>query len=107
MDADVFYLRKSASICGSESLLPHMILTTSNPGLCSGGNHFGVDVTVGARTKRVEFGRDELQAPLDVEEIRQMVLTLLKLEWRAAGASNPGNQAAAFRAAIANKSWDL
>ncbi len=21
-----------------------MILTTSNPGLCSGGNHFGVDV---------------------------------------------------------------
>lgn len=79
-----------------------MILTTSNPGLCSGGNHFGVDVTVGPRTKRVEFGRDELLAPLDIDDIRQMVLTLLKLEWRAAG----GN-AATFRAAIANKSWDL
>lgn len=79
-----------------------MILTTTNPSVCSGGNHLHVDVTIGPRTKRVEFGRDELLAPLDLDEVRQMVLTLLKLEWRAAG-GNP----AAFRVAIANKSWDL
>lgn len=79
-----------------------MILATANPSLCSGGNHFAVDVTIGPRTRRVEFGRDELTAPLDLDEIRDMLLTLLKLEWRAAG----GN-AATFRAAISGKTWDL
>jgi hypothetical protein len=79
-----------------------MILSTTNPTLCAGGNHFAVDVTIGGKTRRVHFGRDELTSPLDIDEIRNMLLGLLKLEWRSSG-ENP----VAFRNAINGKSWDL
>jgi hypothetical protein len=79
-----------------------MILTTSNPSVCDGGKHLSVDVTIGARTKRVEVNRNELLAPLDMDDIHQVVVALLKLEWRAAG----GN-VQAFRTAIAGKAWEL
>ena len=80
-----------------------MILTTTNPTLCrAGGDHFGVDVTIGARTIHVEFDRAELTAAISLEDIKAALLVLLRAQWRTSL-----ENAAVFRTAITGKSWDI
>ncbi len=79
-----------------------MIVTTSNPGQCAGGNHLHVDVTIGGQTRRLQFSAEELTRPLTLDDLREFMLIPLRIEWYAAG----GNRAA-FRTRIAGKSWDI
>lgn len=79
-----------------------MIVTTSNPGQCAGGQHLHVDVTIGGQTRRLQFAAGEITRPLTLDEMREFMLTLLRIEWRTAG----GNRLL-FRTGIDGKSWDL
>ena len=79
-----------------------MIVTTSNPGQCSGGQHLHVDVTIGGVTRELQFSPDDLTRPLTLEDMREFMLTLLRLEWRSAA----GNRLL-FATAITGKSWNL